>query len=218
MPKAGRGRIFRTENQNDRNATMASTHLLERALDMLHYALIIVDEGGRIEFKNRTAAALLRDADNSLAAHGNTLSLSPREMRGRLMHAIRKACHASELSGLSVPRGGHDPLNWLRLVVAPLEGIKLPCAAIWAFGENAVRHMDHRLLATLFGLTPAESRLALGLLGGYTTDEYASEAGVGVATVRSQLHSIFTKTGARRQAELISLLHKVPALRVGKRS
>jgi DNA-binding CsgD family transcriptional regulator len=37
-----------------------------------------------------------------------------------------------------------------------------------------------------------------------------------VATVRTQLHSIFSKTGVRRQAELVALLARVPALQLGE--
>lgn len=193
---------------------MANAQLLERALDMLDYALIVVDEAAKIEFRNRRATALLKSHGNSLGASGNTLSISPREVRGRLMQAIRKACESAELSGLCIPGGAHDPTDWLRLVVAPLEG-PARCAAVWVFGENAHRSIDERLLAALFALSPAEARLALGLLNGHTTEEYARQAGVGVATVRSQLHSIFNKTGARRQAELMALLHRVPALNLG---
>ena len=50
------------------------------------------------------------------------------------------------------------------------------------------------------------------MLTGCAANEYARQAGVGVATVRSQLHSIFVKTGVRRQAQLVALLSKVPAL------
>jgi DNA-binding CsgD family transcriptional regulator len=50
------------------------------------------------------------------------------------------------------------------------------------------------------------------MLTGCAANEYARQAGVGVVTVRSQLHSIFVKTGVRRQAQLVALLSKVPAL------
>jgi len=42
----------------------------------------------------------------------------------------------------------------------------------------------------------------------------ARQFGVGVATVRSQLHSMFAKTGARRQAELVALFARIPALEI----
>jgi DNA-binding CsgD family transcriptional regulator len=35
-----------------------------------------------------------------------------------------------------------------------------------------------------------------------------------LATVRTQLHSIFVKTGVKRQAALVALLSRVPALQL----
>jgi DNA-binding CsgD family transcriptional regulator len=52
-------------------------------------------------------------------------------------------------------------------------------------------------------VTPAESRVAAMLASGMNVREIAGACGVSVATVRSQLHSLFQKTGTRRQAELV---------------
>jgi DNA-binding CsgD family transcriptional regulator len=49
---------------------------------------------------------------------------------------------------------------------------------------------------------------------GYSTAECARLAGVGIATIRTQLHSIFTKTGVKRQAQLVALLSRVPLLQL----
>ena len=61
-------------------------------------------------------------------------------------------------------------------------------------------------LARLFGLTRAESAVALALARGKTLDEYAAEAGVLISTVRTHLRAIFDKTYTRRQADLVRLL------------
>lgn len=61
-------------------------------------------------------------------------------------------------------------------------------------------------LSRLFGLTPAENRVAQSLLAGNTVIETASKHSVSVRTVRNQLGAIFHKTGTRTQAELIRLL------------
>jgi DNA-binding NarL/FixJ family response regulator len=57
-----------------------------------------------------------------------------------------------------------------------------------------------------YGFTEAECRIANRLAGGKRLDQIAAEFKVSRNTVRSQLRSIFDKTGARRQAELVSLL------------
>lgn len=58
-------------------------------------------------------------------------------------------------------------------------------------------------LERLFGLTPAEARVAIAICSGRTAAEIAEDQCVTYATVRSQLKSVFSKTGIHRQAELV---------------
>ncbi len=60
-----------------------------------------------------------------------------------------------------------------------------------------------------FGLTQTEARIALHLADGGSIAGYAAAHGSSPATVRSQLKSIFAKTGAHRQGELIGLIGRV---------
>lgn len=58
----------------------------------------------------------------------------------------------------------------------------------------------------LYGLTPAQCRVALLLSDGHAPRKIASMVGVTDNTVHSQIKSIFSKTGVKRQGELIRLL------------
>jgi DNA-binding CsgD family transcriptional regulator len=71
--------------------------------------------------------------------------------------------------------------------------------------------LDDRLLSLLFNLTPAEARLLRALADGLRLQIYAQSAGVKISTVRSQLKSIFSKTGTNRQAELLSFVASMSA-------
>jgi DNA-binding CsgD family transcriptional regulator len=62
------------------------------------------------------------------------------------------------------------------------------------------------LLQALFDLTPAEARVAGLIAEGHAVETIGSILSVTPNTVRTQLKSIFTKTGVGRQAELASLL------------
>jgi DNA-binding CsgD family transcriptional regulator len=77
------------------------------------------------------------------------------------------------------------------LVVTPLGNPEAPLA--------------HVLLG-LFDLSPAEARIAQKLVGGNSIDEIAIEQKLSRETIRSQLKSVFSKTGTSRQAELVGLL------------
>jgi DNA-binding CsgD family transcriptional regulator len=66
--------------------------------------------------------------------------------------------------------------------------------------------LDKALLTNLFSLTPAEIRLAGLMVDGVSPEAAAEQLCVTRETARNQLKSIFAKTGAHRQAELVAML------------
>ena len=63
-----------------------------------------------------------------------------------------------------------------------------------------------RDLVLAFGLTPAEARVASGLLGGASVEAVGDKLSIARETARNQLKSVFQKTGAHGQGQLVSLL------------
>lgn len=82
-----------------------------------------------------------------------------------------------------------------------------------------VAPLDRRRIATtnqmmdLFGLSAAEARLARALCHGDSLEEYATDQGLKLPTVKTQLRSIFAKTGTARQSSLVRVLLGVPVVR-----
>lgn len=70
-----------------------------------------------------------------------------------------------------------------------------------------------RQLISLFGLSPAEARLARALCHGETLEEYAEAQSVKLPTVKTQLRAVFAKTQTDRQVALVSLITGIPSLR-----
>lgn len=68
------------------------------------------------------------------------------------------------------------------------------------------------LLAGLFDLTPAESRVARALVSGSSVEQIARQFSVSINTARNQVASLFQKTGTQRQAELVLLFSGVSTL------
>jgi DNA-binding CsgD family transcriptional regulator len=75
-----------------------------------------------------------------------------------------------------------------------------------------VPHED--ALRLIYDLTPAEARLAQAITRGDSLEEIAMSLGIKMPTARTQLASIFAKTGTRRQAKLVAILNRL-ALLVG---
>ena len=70
--------------------------------------------------------------------------------------------------------------------------------------------IDFHLLYAAFNLSPAESRVALGLLDGLCPKQIAQRHQVNIDTVRKQIRSIYKKTATNRQADLVKLLLNMP--------
>ena len=67
-------------------------------------------------------------------------------------------------------------------------------------------------LRQIYGLTPAEARVAEAVLDCKRLADVALKLGVSLSTVRTLLQRAFDKTDTRRQADLVKLIlaHKVP--------
>jgi len=69
-----------------------------------------------------------------------------------------------------------------------------------------------RTLQRLFGLTAAETQLAIELSRGHSVLDIARSRRLSRTTVRSQLATLFVKTQTRRQSDLVALLGRVAIL------
>ena len=68
-----------------------------------------------------------------------------------------------------------------------------------------------QLLSRIYGLTPAEARLASLLMQGKSLEQSGEALQITSNTARSSLKSIFGKTQTNRQSELVRLLLNSPA-------
>jgi DNA-binding CsgD family transcriptional regulator len=64
-------------------------------------------------------------------------------------------------------------------------------------------------LQECFDLTSAEVKLAQGLARGLSLEEAARHLNIKMSTARTQLASIFAKTGSQRQGKLIAILSRI---------
>ena len=87
-----------------------------------------------------------------------------------------------------------------------------PQAIFTIYEPGAPTMVDPLVLNTAFGLTPAETRLVQTLLAGHSPEECASLLKVKISTVRTHLLSIYTKTGATGQADLVRIVLSAAAI------
>ena len=65
------------------------------------------------------------------------------------------------------------------------------------------------VLAKVFGLTPAEAKLASLMAEGLSPEKAAEELKIARETARNQLKAVFAKTATHRQGELVALLSRL---------
>lgn len=91
----------------------------------------------------------------------------------------------------------------------PDEGVTVKPAAllkvVWPVDMHGAR-LEPAYVASLFDLTPAESRVAVALVSGMKLKGIAKAHRTSIETVRSQLKAVYGKTGTRRQSQVVGLL------------
>jgi DNA-binding CsgD family transcriptional regulator len=83
----------------------------------------------------------------------------------------------------------------------------------WLPRPEACPVLPCQTLRACFALSEKEAELALAIGDGRTLEEYACAKGVTLATVKTQLRSIFAKTNTKRQTQLVKLLGRIPKRR-----
>ena len=185
------------------------------ALDRLPKAVLLLERDGTLLFLNRAAETLLKARDG-IAWTRDGLTVSDPRASASLRKLIAGVLETANRLGMQpggvtlVPRPSQR---------RPYEILVAPLGSGSAFAPNSqpgivvfLNDPEEQPLPAvewvrmLFDLTVAEARMAVALAGGKTIEEAADEFGVSVNTARTQVKSILSKTGVRRQTELVRLL------------
>ena len=195
-------------------------------LSKLKAPVALVDEQRRIVRVNAAARAML-DAGETVAEHGGRLHcVRPKDDNEFLIALVKllrndvagPGAMAPDKAFLQARSRSNGPA--LGLYVCAL----LPQQTLRVFGDRAMAmvifhrpeaqlELDPFVVAAAFDLTPAEARVAVAAAKGLSIEDIAAQHAVSNHTVRSQLRSIFQKTGTARQAQLVSKLAGLPLLR-----
>lgn len=184
-----------------------------QALDRLPMGFLLLDGRGKILHLNQAAADILERGDD-IGRRGGYLSASSPEnsetLRVLLARATGRIGPAEGTSAILKRQAG-GPLQIRAAPARPMDSpfFRVPerTAAIVILVDPDRRTIPpYDLLRALYGLSPAEARLACVLAEGGSLPEFAAEKGVSLNTARSQLKSVFRKTGIDRQTGLVRLI------------
>ncbi len=177
---------------------------LQDMIDATQLGVMVVDIGLKIVTCSNAGRAYLNGNDGIGCREGR-LEIMDHRTAAAIRASVRSVIqrdHSERTTFLCARRSGRAHY---RLAVLPAGTINGAVLVI----EDPVADIDHARLSSLsraYGLTASETQLAECLAGGLTLTEVADRRNISVETVRTQLKSIFAKTGAHRQSELVRLL------------
>jgi DNA-binding CsgD family transcriptional regulator len=192
-------------------------------LSRIRFPVLLIDESRTILYENPAARGLLATG-NLLKKQGNLLSLKDRQQSAELTAVLKELSPnwkgerrptlvdpflvVADEAGASVVAIHVSPL-------VPAETLgafgKLPVYLIAAYRAKPAETADPFLVSCAFDLTPAEARVAAAVAKGMSDVQVAETMGTQPSTVRTQLKSVYTKTGAAGRSELGVLLNSSPA-------
>lgn len=163
-----------------------------------------LDREGRLLEADAPILKLLDDDD--LVLRSGRLRIRDSRADAKLQAAIR---WAAGLDAGFMPQAASVP-------IVSEAGEGLPTKVWWVSGRGATilfSTTDPRttaarlaLAATVYGLSPAQARVAAFVADGLSVVEIADRLGISPSTARTHLNRIFDKTGVRTQSSLVRLL------------
>jgi DNA-binding CsgD family transcriptional regulator len=179
---------------------VSDTSALAELFDELTPPVLVVDSKMRIVHRNRSADDMLGEGD-ALAVVGDTLTMRDPRAKEALERALASVGGAdAEAFAIMVKRGES------RCCVMHVLPLANRLSALFLRRLEPVADDGGAVAAELFGLTARESSvlLAIAEVGGVPAT--ARALGLSEGTVKGYLKSIFQKTGATRQADLVKLV------------
>lgn len=194
-------------------------------LEGLHVGVMLVDRTCRPLVVNGVADRLLKASRWFSARSGRVRPVHPAVIPE---FERRVALAASASAGAALASGGilslRDPLDSnLVVLIAPFRSMDLcfgamqPVAAVIFLDPDAATTPAARNIAEVYGLTQAEGRLVAALARGRNLVDAARESGISMNTAKTQLRSVFLKTGFERQTDLVAAVLGHPVLRLAAR-
>lgn len=196
-----------------RSAAAMQYRRMAQMLDTLDYGMILVTESLTVAHVNKAARRDL-DADHPLQLVGQQLQArlgsDQQPLRDALVGATQRGLR--RLLQFAQPGGGRHRIS-VAVVPLPAIGADDQPGAVLLLGKRQVcEELTAEWFARAHGLTMAETTVLKGLCADLTPQEIAARQGVGLATIRTQIGSIRTKTGANSIRAVVQQVALLPPL------
>jgi len=191
-------------------------------LNALGVGVVLVNQQGENVFVSRKAEEMCSAKDGILIKNSQLCAYAPLDHQ-RMANLVNRAILLSAgnitrpcgVVRISRSHGAPFKISATSLSFeGPLGQLSLSSRAVAAV---FIRHPDNdtaslaEVLAATYGMTPAETRIAINLYEGKSLKQTADRYGISLETVKVQLKGLFRKTATHRQSQLIALLSQLIA-------
>lgn len=185
-------------------------------LERMQAAVVLLDSTSHILFANAAARQLLQAGEVVKSTNGCIAPANPAlawALADAVLRTAGKQLGEANLGnrGIGIPlthADRHPAVAYLLPLDSSAIGqtFKSATAALFIATSEVGALPQQQVLATLYDLTPAESRV-MALIGeGVSTTLAAQQLNVSENTVKTHLARVYSKTGVSRQAELVKLV------------
>ena len=191
---------------------------LRAGLNKMLVGLILFDSTMQPTYINPIAESILK-YHPAIQLKNNRIYASKHEDSNKIRNALNLSLNANKeadpldfCTALGI-RHSSSPLP-LPILISPLYGINmeqentgLDTQAVMIISDPEKNQpIVPEALCTAYNLTPAESRVAIGIANGLSIKEVATMHGNKTSTIQSQLKAVKAKLGISRQSELVKIL------------
>jgi DNA-binding CsgD family transcriptional regulator/PAS domain-containing protein len=186
--------------------------MIASVVDQLRVGALICTPTGKVEWCNRSSEKMI-ERSTAITLSNGMLRCSRTTDQAILTQLLADARCSSSPTAASIGSAQAEAMQIIAM--PPMSG---PLARQdWSHQNDAISlvlldqshqpNFSIEATVALFGLTPAEARLAIALCQGASVADYARARGISVGTARVQLKQALAKTDSRRQGELIGKLY-----------
>ena len=183
------------------------------ALDRFNQGVVIVDRTRRVHYVNSLASSICSESKMLQIRQGVLFAVEARHVRP-LTQACEQAALTARETLLRLDRA--EPQSTLSVLVTGLPPhSQSQCSialAMLTLNDPQRRALPSQVrLMTFYGLTRTEAAVTQLLVAGKTLAALARVLGMSVATARTHLRGVLSKTDTHRQSELIQRVQQEAA-------
>jgi DNA-binding CsgD family transcriptional regulator len=184
-------------------------------VDGISAGMFLVDASARIVHANASGHAMLAEGVVLRVVSGKLVpnDASAEQGLNEIYAMAERGDAAVGVKGIAMSLTASDGERHVAHVLPLTSGARRRAGATYAAAAAVFVHKaaldsppPQAVVAKLYKLTPTEQRVLLAIVQVGGVPEVAEALGIAESTVKTHLHRLFSKTGTKRQADLVELV------------